>query len=114
ECGGKLVLRDRSCFQRGACGRKRKNVHRKSSAGQEIFGGLQLRGIFVGRGQRGVGGGETVGVHFAGNVPHVVGGFERHVAIGALLRLRGVIERARALSGNAAGLPVVVLIETVN
>ena len=55
-----------------------------------------------------------MGVHFAGNVPHVVGALERHVAIGALLRLRRVVERARALSGDAAGLPVVVLVEAAN
>ncbi len=37
--------------------------------------------------------------------------FRGHVAIGALLRLRRIVERTRALSGNSAGLPVVVLIE---
>ncbi len=34
-----------------------------------------------------------------------------HVAIGALLRLWRIIKRPRALSGNSAGLPVVVFVE---
>ena len=38
-------------------------------------------------------------------------GFRGHVAIGALLRLRRIVERARALPGNSAGLPVVVFVE---
>ena len=39
---------------------------------------------------------------------------QRHVAIGALLRLRRIVKRPRALSRNAAGLPVVVLVEAAN
>ena len=41
----------------------------------------------------------------------VVRGDERHVAVGALLRLRRVVERARALARHARGLPVVVVVE---
>ncbi len=39
---------------------------------------------------------------------------QRHVAIGALRGLGGIVERARALSGDAAGLPVVVIVEAAN
>src|SRR5215467_11579677 len=42
----------------------------------------------------------------------VTGGFQRHVTVGALLRFWRVIERSCTLAGNAAGLPVVVLIES--
>ncbi len=51
-------------------------------------------------------------VHFAGNVAHIVGCFERHVAIGTLLRLRRIVERARAFARNSARLPVVVFVES--
>ncbi len=38
----------------------------------------------------------------------------RHVAIGALLRLGRIVKRARPLPGDAAGLPVVILVETTD
>ena len=36
---------------------------------------------------------------------------KRHVAIRAGAALRGIVERASALAGDAAGLPVVVIVE---
>src|SRR5579864_2818428 len=39
---------------------------------------------------------------------------QRHVAIGALRRLSRIIKRPCALPGNAAGLPVVILVEATN
>ncbi len=48
------------------------------------------------------------------DVAHVLRRLQRHVAIGALRRLGGIVERARALSRNAAGLPVVVFVEAAN
>src|SRR6202050_1481831 len=50
-------------------------------------------------------------VHDSVDVARVFRRLCRHVAIGALLRLGRIVERARALSGNSAGLPVVVLVE---
>ena len=51
-------------------------------------------------------------MNFARNVSHVVGVFERHVAIRALLRLGRIVKRTRPLAGDAAGLPVVILVES--
>src|ERR1017187_9929704 len=39
---------------------------------------------------------------------------QRHVAIGALLRLRRGIKRTRPLAGNTTRLPIVVLVEPAN
>ena len=36
---------------------------------------------------------------------------QRHVAIGALLRLRRIVERTRALPRNSTRLPIVVFVE---
>ena len=44
----------------------------------------------------------------------VVGVDERHVAVGAFLRGRRIVERSRALSRDAGRLPVVVLVEAAN
>src|ERR1700733_14911038 len=52
-----------------------------------------------------------MGVHFAIHIPHIVGMFERHMAVGALLRLWRIVEGTRALARNAAGLPVVILVK---
>ena len=41
-------------------------------------------------------------------------GDQRHVAVRALSRPGRLMERPRALAGNAAGLPVVVIVETAN
>ena len=51
-------------------------------------------------------------VHEAADVALVFRRLHGHVAIGALLRLRRIVERTRSLSGHTAGLPVVVLIES--
>ncbi len=55
-----------------------------------------------------------MGVHLARNVSHVVRRLQRHMAIGALLRFRRIVERPRTLAGDSACLPVVVLIEAAN
>src|SRR5438552_1960245 len=53
-------------------------------------------------------------VHESGNIPHIFRLRQRHVAIRALRRFRRIIERPRTLSRNAAGLPIVVLVEAAN
>ena len=59
----------------------------------------------------GVGRREAVRLHLAVARDRIVRGHERHVAVGALLRLGRVIEGARALARHARGLPVVVVVE---
>ena len=92
-------------------GRHRENIHGDEARFQELFRGLQLRLVLVGVGDGGVGRGEAVRVHLAVAIAGVVRGDQRHVAIGADLGLGRVVERARALARNAAGLPVVVIVE---
>ena len=81
---------------------------------QERFGGLQLIGVFIRRRQRRVGRGEAVGADDAVLVAEVVRGDLRHVAVDAALRLGRVVERARAHARDAAGLPVVVVVEAAD
>ena len=78
---------------------------------QEVLSDFELLGIFIRCGHRGISAGKAMGMHLSVDVASVVRRGERHVAIRALRRLGGIIERSRTLAGNAAGLPIVVLIE---
>ena len=48
------------------------------------------------------------------HIAEIVGVRQGHVAIGALLRVRWVVERTGSLARDAAGLPVVVFVEATN
>ena len=68
--------------------------------------------VLVYEGQRGVGTGEAMVVHFAVNVARIFRRDERHVTIGTFLGRFGVIEGQRPLMRNAARLPLVIIIKT--
>ncbi len=53
-------------------------------------------------------------VDLAVDVAGVLRCYKRHVAVRARLRARRIVERARALSRNAAGLPIVIVVETAH
>ncbi len=53
-------------------------------------------------------------VHLSIAIAGVVRCHQRHVAIRAGLRLVRIVERARALARDAAGLPVVVIVEAAH
>ncbi len=72
---------------------------------------IELGLVVVGEGQGGVGGGEAVRVDHPVDVAGVVRDDPRHVAVGAGLRARRVIEGAGAEAGDAARLPGVVFVE---
>ena len=73
--------------------------------------GVHLRLVLVDEGDRRVGGREAVRVDLAVAVAGILRGDQRHVAVGAGLRLGRIVERARALARDAARLPVVVVVE---
>src|SRR5258708_2999870 len=50
-------------------------------------------------------------VHKAVDVAGIVRGLHRHMTVGALLRLRRIVERTRSLPGDATGLPIVVFVK---
>ena len=79
---------------------------------KEVDGGLKLLPVLVGQGHGRIGAGEPVGVDLAVDVPQVVGIHQGHVAVHALAGLGRVIEGPGPLAGNAAGLPVVVVVES--
>ena len=81
---------------------------------QEGLGDLQLLLVAVDEGERGVGPREAVRVDLAVPGGGVLRGDERHVAVGAALGLRRVVEGAGSLPGDAGGLPVVVLVEAAD
>ena len=55
-----------------------------------------------------------MGMHETVDIALILRWRERHVAIRALGGLGRVIERPRALSGDTAGLPVIVFVEAAN
>ena len=65
----------------------------------------------IDRRDRGVGGGEAVRMNHAVAIAGVVRRDLGHVAIGAIGSFGRVVKRARALAGDSAGLPVVVVVE---
>ena len=79
-------------LQRRLRRRQSKNIHRKSAALQECFGEFQLGNISVRRGNRGVRSGEAMRVYETIDVARILRCLHGHVAIGALLRLRRIVE----------------------
>jgi hypothetical protein len=55
-----------------------------------------------------------MGLHHSIDVPHVLGRNQGHMAISTFHWLLRIIERTRPLPGNAAGLPVVIVVESPN
>ncbi len=78
---------------------------------QEVYGGLQLLLVPVGQGHGRIGPREPVRVDLAVDVAQVVGIHQGHVAVHALAGLGRVVEGPGPLSGDSAGLPVVVVVE---
>ena len=93
--------------------RQRENVHAQRPL-QEPFHFRDLLGVSVRRGDGGVRRRKTMGVNKALDVAKISGADQRHVAVHAVLRLRRIIERPRALARHAARLPVVVVVEAAN
>ena len=91
--------------------RHREDIHGDESRFEKLLGGLQLPFVPLdGRDSR-ISRRETVRVDLALAIARVARSHERHVAIGASHGFVGVIEGARALAGDAAGLPIVVIVE---
>src|SRR5579883_2977481 len=86
-------------------------VHGDETGLEKCLGLGELRGIVIDSRNRGVRRGESVGVDFAVAIAGIARIAQRHVAIGAVGGFRRVVEGSRALAGNAARLPVVVLVE---
>src|SRR5690348_883138 len=107
---GKLSLSDRRFLLR-AIRRKGEDVDRHYPVLQEILDCLELLEILISRGHRRVRRGKAMGVYIPVDIAHVFRLRERHVAVGTLRRLRWGIKGARAFTRNAAGLPVVILVE---
>ena len=107
-------LPDTSCrddVASGAAARDPEDVDGNLSVLQELLRGLQLLGVAVDVRERSVRGGESMRADHAVLGGRIVRWHERHVAVGALLRLGGVVERSGALAGDAGRLPVVVVVE---
>ena len=109
-----LRLAESSVLQLGTRGRERKNIYAHNLVLEKTLSNLELFGIFIGNRQRRVRRRKTMGMHKAVDIALILRWSQRHVAIGALRGLGRVIEGARALSGNAAGLPIVVFVESAN
>ncbi len=90
------------------------NIHAENAALQEILSQLELVGVLVRRGNGRVRPREAMRVYESADVAEVARMRPRHVAIGALLRSWRIVERPCTLARYAAGLPVVVLIESAN
>ena len=98
----------------GSCrpgARDPEHVDGNLAVAQEILNGLQLHGILIDERQRGVRTREPMRSNLAVLRGGIGGIHERHVAVGAFLRLRRIVERPRALSRHARRLPVVVIVE---
>src|SRR5260221_715618 len=118
ESGGKFrpasERRGRGGFGGLVSTRNRKHVDGDLLVLQKLYTLRELHRVFVGGGNGGVGAREAVRVHKAVDAAFVLGGQQRHVAVGAHHGIRRIIKRARALTGNAAGLPVVILVEAAH
>src|SRR5204863_1208640 len=82
--------------------RDREDIHRDETRLEKIHRRLRLRFVAIGIGDRRVGGRETVRMHHAVMIAGIARGHQRHVAIGADLAFRWVVERPRALPRNTA------------
>ena len=90
------------------------DVHTDEARLQEALHRFQLGLILIGRGHGRVRRGETMAVDHAVARRRIRRGHERHMAAAAGQRLFGIVERTRALAGDAGGLPVVVLVEAAH
>ncbi len=95
-------------------GRNRENVHAHLMVLQEALRVVELLLVLVHERQRGIGCDEAMRADESVDFSGIVGAHRRHVAIHAILRMRRIVERTRAEAGNAAGLPVVVIVEAAN
>ena len=111
ECCRKIGLNIGPRRRLGAFRRQGEYVDTQLLVLQKIFRDLQLLSVSIRRGNRRIRPGESMRVNEAINVPHVLRSRERHMAIGALRRFRGIVKRPRALARDPAGLPVIVFVE---
>src|SRR5439155_5693791 len=103
--------RDVSFF---ACRRNRENIHGELLVLQEFLRELVLYLVLVGCWNSRVRAGEAMRMHESFHISVIERRDRRHVAIGAVHGRLGIVEGARALARNAAGLPVVIFIEAAN
>src|SRR5258708_9274934 len=94
--------------------RKGEDGHAEIAVRQKLLADIELCSVLIDRGQRGVRPGEAVRMDVTCVIAIILRRNPRHVAIHAFLRMVGVIEGASALPGDAACLPVVVLVEAAN
>ena len=87
------------------------DVEGQDAGAQEVLRRLQLHVVVVGEWHRGVGGRESVRVDEAVDVGGIGRFHQRHVAVGAVLRLRRIVEGPRPLPRHAAPLPGIVFVE---
>ncbi len=90
----------------------RENVDGNESGFEKLLHLAHLDVIAIGERDRHIGAREAVRVYLSVVVAGIVRSNQRHVAIETVGALWWVIKRARALPGNAAGLPIIVIIET--
>ena len=103
----------------GRCGiladrRQSENVERHDVVLQEFRDFVQLALVLVYVRHGRVGGREAMRAHHAILAAGIIRGHQRHVAVGTILRLFRVVERASSLPRDAAGLPVVVRVEAAH
>ena len=94
--------------------RNRENIHAQLLVLQKVLSELVLCLILIRCGYRSIRSGESMRMHEPVHVAVIARGHLRHVAIRAIHRRLRIVKRARALPGDAAGLPVVVFIEAAN
>ena len=107
----KLRLAHRARLHLRSCRRKRENIHAQNFVFQKIFRNLQLLRILIRHRQRRIRSREAMRVHESVYVSEIIRTHQRHVAISALRRLRGIIKRPCPLPRDSASLPVVIFIE---
>src|SRR5690348_12618 len=95
-------------------GRDGENIHAQLLVLEECFRKFVLRFVPVGRGHGGIRTRKTMRMHETVDVAIILGWRHRHVAVGAVHGALRIIKGARALAGDAAGLPVIVLVEAAN
>ena len=105
------VRRDVSFF---ACRRNRENIHGELLVLQEFLGELVLCLVLVGCGNSRVRAGEAMRMHESFHISVIERRDRRHVTIGAVHGRLWIVEGARSLAGDAAGLPIVIFIEAAN
>src|SRR6267154_1815168 len=109
--GGKLRLRGYAEFRCSLRRRQSKNIDRQGAIPEKVFSQLELRSIFIGRRNCGVGARKTMRMHKSTNVAGIVRSLQWHVTIRTLRRFRRIVKRTRALSRYPTGLPIVIFVE---